>query len=125
MRLLISTGAVLTALTLTAGAQDDTTKSRTKIKVDDGQAVTMTGCLEKDAASGQYALVGTMAATGDDLTTKTKVETDMDDGDAKVKTTTKTTGDASAVGTTGATATYTLVPRGVDLSAHVGHLVEV
>jgi hypothetical protein len=32
---------------------------------------------------------------------------------------------ASAVGTAGKTATYTLAARGVDLSAHVGHLVQI
>jgi hypothetical protein len=126
MRLLFSTAAVMAALTLSMAAQDDTTKSRTKIKADEGQAVSMTGCLKRDAATGSYTLVGTAVAAGDELKTKTKVETDADDDEATVKATTETTADdASAVGTAGKTATYTLTPRGVDLSAHVGHLVQI
>jgi hypothetical protein len=126
MRLLISTGAIVAALTLAPAAQDDTVKSKTKIKADDAQAVSMKGCLKQDAATGTFTLVGSVAAAGDDLKTQTKIETDADGGDTSAKTTTKaTTDDAAAVGTAGATATYTLVPQGVNLSPHVGHLVEV
>jgi hypothetical protein len=111
---------------VTVGAQDQTVKSETKIKADDAQVVSMTGCVRKDA-TGNYMLMGTVAAAGDDLKTKTKVKTDVDKDGTEVKATTKTKGDdGDAVGTAGVISTYALVAKdGVSLAPHVGHQVQI
>ena len=73
------TFALAAALSVTATAQDSTVKSRTSIKADDAQVISMTGCLRQDAING-YTLEGTVAAAGKDLTTDSKVKTDVDNG---------------------------------------------
>jgi hypothetical protein len=126
MRLAIPIGVAVTALAVAANAQDTTTKSRTKITADDAQVMTMTGCVRQDTLTGTYSLVGGSMTAGDDLKTKSKVKTDVDKDDVTVKGKTKTKVDDGAVATSGLTSTYTLVPQnGVDLSAHVGHRVQI
>ena len=126
MRLAIPvTFALATALSVTAGAQDSTVKSRTSIKADDAQVVSMTGCLRQDAING-YTLEGTVAAAGKDLTTDSKVKTDVDKGKTTIKGKTESKADDGAVGTSGVISTYALVPGKVaDLSPHVGEQVQV
>jgi hypothetical protein len=126
MRLAISIGVAVAALAVTASAQDTTVKSRTKITADDAQVMTISGCVRQDALTGTYSLVGGSMTAGDDLKTKSKVKTDVDKDDVTVKGKTSTKVDDGAVATSGVVSTYTLVPRsGVDLSAHVGHRVQV
>jgi hypothetical protein len=127
MRLLIPVGAAVAALTVTVGAQDNTVKSQTKIEADDAQVVSMVGCLRQDAGTGNYVLVGTVAAAGDELKTKTKVKTDVDKDGTTVKATTKTKADDDgAVATAGVTSAYALVPKaGLNLASHAGHQVQI
>ncbi len=120
--------ALAVAVTVPVIAQDNTVKTRTKIKGDDARIVSMTGCLRQDPLTHAYTLVGTMAAaTGDELTTNTKVKTDVDKDRTTVKATTKTdTDDGRIVATGGSMTTFRLLPRGgVNLSRHVGHQVQV
>jgi hypothetical protein len=125
MRLLTCVGAAVAALAVTATAQDTTTKSRTKIQADDAQVISLTGCLRQDAA-GAYALVGGIAAAGDELSTKSKVKSEVDDDEVTVKGKTQTKAEDGAVATTGTMSTYALIPRNdVNLRAHVGHQVQV
>jgi hypothetical protein len=76
-------------------------------------------------------LAGATKLTGDDMSSKAKTKIDVDDDDTEVKTRAKTEvehddDDDKAVGTSGSIATYELTAKqGVDLSAHVGHKVEV
>jgi len=125
MRLAIPvTFALATTLSVAVGAQDSTVKSRTSIKADDAQVVSMTGCLRQDAING-YTLEGTVAAAGKDLTTDTKVKTDVDKDKTTIKGKTESKADG-AVGTSGVISTYALVPDKVaDLSPHVGEQVQV
>jgi hypothetical protein len=126
MRFALPVFAVAALLTLPALAQDSTSKTRTKVKADDAKVVSMTGCLRQDPLTNTYTLVGTMAATGDELKTKSKVKTDVDDDDTKVKATTKTKADDNgAVATAGSMTTFSLLPGDVSLSPHVGHQVQV
>jgi hypothetical protein len=76
MRLFIPIAAGVLAIAVTATAQDTTVKSRTTIDVDEGHAVTLSGCLRQDAVTGRYTLQGTMAAAGEKVTTDTKVNED-------------------------------------------------
>jgi hypothetical protein len=118
MKYFIPMGLAIVALATTAHAQDSTTKTRTKIKADDGQVMTLTGCLRRDAGAGEFTLFGT-AVAGDKLTTETKVSTDVDRDSKTVTTKTKTKAD-------GAMASYVVVPRdNVDLAASVGHEVQL
>ena len=125
MKRLCAIGAMLAATTVAAAAQDKEVTSRTTVKADDATVVSLTGCLRQDTPSGRYTLVGATAAAGDNVTTKTKVKTDVDDDDVEVTATTRSRAD-DAVGTSGATATYVLVPRAnVALATHVGRQVQV
>ncbi len=124
MRLFITTGAIVAALAAGTAAQDNTVKSRTKIKADDAKVVTMTGCL-REGIGGTYTLVGTTAAAGDELTNKTKVRTDVDNDKTTVKGKSTTKADDGAVATAGAVSTYTLIPGQVNLSSQVGHQVQI
>ena len=71
---------------VTVAAQDSTEKTRTKVSVDDGRAITLTGCLEQQAGP-LFTLRGTSVVSSDDVTTRTRVKTDVDDdgADANVK----------------------------------------
>lgn len=125
MRHVISACAIAAALGVSLAAQDSTVRSETNIDADDATAVSMTGCLTRDARTGQYTLAGTLMAAGEDVETKTKVETDVDDDDAEVKVTTRADADG-AVGTSGTMSTYVLVPRErVSLAPHVGKRVQI
>jgi hypothetical protein len=103
---LISAAFCLTAICAVGlGAQSSETKSKSKVKVDGGRDVTVSGCLARNLDGGYkltdpqgrmvYALVG-----GDDLDKHVghRVEikgkaTDGHDGKVKIETETKTSGD--------------------------------
>jgi hypothetical protein len=107
-------------------AQDSTVKSKTTVKADDANVISLTGCLSQDKATGDYTLLGRTVAAGDDLTAKTKVKTDVDKDETKIEATTKTKSDDGAVGTSGTMSTYVVMPKGdVSLSPHVGHQVQL
>jgi hypothetical protein len=127
MRLAIPVTFVLaTALSVVVAAQDSKVKSRTNIKADDAQVVSMTGCLRQDAVTNGYTLEGTMAAAGKDITTSSTVKTDVDRDKTTVKGKSQTKGDEGAVATSGVISSYALVPGNVaELSAHVGEQVQV
>ena len=99
MRRVITACAVaLCFAAASASAQDDATiKSKTKIKADDGKVVTATGCLMNEGPS--FTLAHATPVTVEKRVT---------------------------VGTSGTVVSYTVVPRdGVDLTSHVGQMVEV
>jgi hypothetical protein len=127
MKALIPVCALALAFGISASAQDTTTRSKTKIEVDDARAVMLNGCLQRGANAKSFVLVGTMSATAEEIRSKTKVETDVDDGNVETRTKTKVEADDGvAVGTGGAKTTFTLVPKeGVNLVPHVGHQVEI
>ena len=129
MRALLSAGALALAFGVSAGAQDSTVKSKTKIDADDARAVVMTGCLQRAPGSSVFTLAGATGVAGDDVTLRSKVKTDVDDDDVEVKTQTRAEidkDDDRPVGTSGAARTYEVSPHtGVDLAAHVGHRVEI
>ena len=65
-------------------------------------------------------------AAGEEVKSTTRVETDAGRDDVTVKRRTRTEVDRDAVGTSGAVATFALVPRSdVLLSPHVGRQVEL
>jgi hypothetical protein len=120
MKSLLPVGIAIVALSASAGAQDSTVKSQTKIKADDGQVMTLTGCLRRDPAAGGYTLFGT-AVAGDELTTDTKVSTDVDRDGTKVSTKSRTKGGDQA-----AMSTFVVIPRdNIDLDSQVGHQVQL
>lgn len=126
MKLLASLAAAVCAAAVTVGAQDTTVKSRTKVDVDEGHAVSMTGCLRQDAVTGRYTLQGTVAAAGEEVQTKTKVKTDVDDDETEVRTRTRSKVDDGPVGTAGAVSTFTVVAGNkVNLAAHAGQRVQL
>ena len=126
MRLLVPIAAGIVALVTNAAAQDTTVTSRTKVDVDEGHAVTLTGCLRQDALTGRYTLNGTMSAAGEKVTTETKVETDVDDDETETKVRTRSKADDDPVGTAGTLATFPVVSSGrVDLAKHVGQRVQL
>jgi hypothetical protein len=109
--------------------KDATATTRTEIDVDDGRAITMTGCLVQ-VAGQNFALRAASVVKSDEVTTKTRVERDVDDDGTEVsksaKTEIDTDGDAKPVGTSGLVATYDLTARqGVELAPHVGKQVQV
>ena len=127
----IPTAALVAAFAVSVSAQDATVKSKTKVDADDAKVVTMTGCLQGGAASGVFTLAGAQVTAGEDLEAKSKTEIDVDDDETEVKTKSRTEvekddDDDKPVGTAGAVRTYQLMPKeGVDLTAHVGHTVEI
>jgi hypothetical protein len=112
---------------VTVAAQDSTEKTRTRVSVDDGRAITLTGCLQQ--AGPLYTLRGTSVVSSDDVTARTRVKTDVDDDGAEVKRSAKSEVDHDddvAVGTSGLVGTYELTARqGVALAPHVGKQVQV
>jgi hypothetical protein len=119
MQRFIPMGLMMVALATAAHAQDSTVKSQTKIKADEGQVMTLTGCLRRDPAAGVFTLFGT-AVAGDEVTTDTKTSTDVDRNGKTVTTKTKTKGDG------GATSSFVVIGRNdVDLAASVGHEVQL
>jgi hypothetical protein len=123
------TFAAACAFAVAVSAQDATVKTKTKIDADDAKVITMTGCLSKAPAGDLFVLAGATTLKGDDMKSKSKTKIDVDENETEVKNKSKTeveTDDDEAVGTTGAVATYELMPKeGVDLTPHVGHKVEV
>jgi len=119
MKRLIPMSLAIVAMATAAQAQDSTVKKETKIKADEGQVMTLTGCLRRDPAAGAFTLFGT-AVAGDKLTTETKTSTDVDRDSRTVTTKTKTKGDG------GATSAFVVIPgKDVDLAASVGHEVQL
>jgi hypothetical protein len=110
-------------------AQDTTVKTKTKVDADDAKIIKMTGCLSKAPSGDLFVLAGAMPLKGDDMPAESKTKIDVDDDETEVKKKSKTeveTDDDETVGTTGSVTTYELMPKeGVDLTAHVGHKVEV
>jgi hypothetical protein len=126
MRLLIPTTIAVALLSVAVSAQNTTARSRTNIKADDAQLISMTGCLRRDAVTSNYMLDGTAAAAGKELKTTSKVKTDVDRKSTTIKGETRTTADGRAVATGGVGSTYTLVPgTNVDLASHVGQQVQI
>jgi hypothetical protein len=126
MRLFIPIAAGVLAIAVTATAQDTTVKSRTTIDVDEGHAVTLSGCLRQDAVTGRYTLQGTMAAAGEKVTTDTKVKTDVDDDETKTTARTRNKVNDEAVGTSGTMGIYPVVALDkMNLSSHVGRRVQL
>ena len=125
----VCTFAAACAFAVSVSAQDATVKTKTKIEADDAKVITMTGCLSKAPSGDVFVLAGATKLKGDDMESKSKTKVDVDRDETEVKTKTKTeveTDDDEAVGTSGSVATYELMPKdGVDLTAHVGHKVEV
>ena len=123
------TFAAACAFAVAVSAQDATVKTKTKIEADDAKVITMTGCLSKAPAGDLFVLAGATKLKGDDMASRSKTKIDVDEDETEVKTKTKTeveTDDDEAVGTSGTVATYELMPKeGVDLTAHVGHKVEI
>ncbi len=123
------TFAAACAFAVAVSAQDATVKTKTKIDTDDAKIITMTGCLSKAPAGELFVLAGATKLKGDEMasTAKTKIDVDRDETEVKTKTKTEVeTDDDKAVGTSGTVATYELLPKeGVDLTAHVGHKVEI
>jgi hypothetical protein len=128
MKSLLTGCVVALALGATAGAQDSTVKSTTKVKADDARTVTMTGCLQQSPGNASFMLSGAMTASGEDLTAKTKIKSDVDKDDTTVtsKSSTKVDRDDRSVGTSGVATSYEVTAReGVDLAAHVGQQVQI
>ena len=124
MRLLVI-GSGVFAAALTASAQDTTVKSTTRVDVDEGHVVSMTGCL-RQGPSGTLMLHGTVAAAGEEVQTKTKVKTDVDDDETKVKARTRSKAEDDPVGTAGAVSAFTVVAgKKVNLASHVGQRVQL
>ena len=125
MNRLFAIGALLAATAVAASAQDTEVRSRTNVEADDATVVSLTGCLRQDALTGRYTLIGTTAAAGDEVTTNTRIETDVDDDEVELRARTRSRAD-DAVGTSGTTSTYILVPRGnLSLATHVGRHVQI
>ncbi len=124
MRRILFTCALAAAAGVGAAAQDSTTRSTTRVEASDGKAVSMEGCLQRDAA-GHFTLVG-IIAKGEEITTRSKVETDVDDNRARTRASTETEVEDGRVGTSGRLSTFMLTPRAaVNLTPHVGQRVQI
>jgi len=121
--------AAACAFAVSVSAQDTTVKSKTKIDADDAHMVKMTGCLQQGTSGDFFVLSNATMIKGDDLKSKSTTKIDRDEDETEVKERSRTEiehDDDVAVGTSGAIATYELMPgQGVDLTPHVGHKVEV
>jgi hypothetical protein len=125
MRQTVLVGIVAAALSVTASAQDSKVKSRTDIKADDAKVINMTGCLRSDPATNSYSLVGTIVASGNDLSTKSRVKTDVDKDKTRVEGKTETKGN-KPIATAGNIATYALLAApDVNLAPNVGQQVRI
>jgi hypothetical protein len=105
MRKVIAAVAIVLGFTFTSSAigQDTSVKTKTKVKGDDAQTVTYTGCVQTGAQTRTFVLSKVMP----------------------VGQTTETTTDASGVSST-TTTTYALIPGDtVQITEYVGHKVEV
>jgi hypothetical protein len=122
----ICSGAVvLLAIGVTVGAQDTTVKSRTDVKADEADVVSMTGCLRQDASTGSYMLVGTVNAAGESVRNDAKVEIDRDKNNTTVTAETRAKADNGDKGASGRASTYVLSPGNVNLTQYVGKQVQL
>ncbi len=127
MKRIIPVVAVALAFSGAVGAQDTKEKSKTQVKVDDGRAITLTGCLQQGPGN-LFLLERSSGISSDEVKTKDRVKRDVDDNGTEVKESAKSKidHDGDAVGTSGLTATYDLSPQaGVDLAGHVGQQVQL
>jgi len=129
MRLTIYSAVVLLAAgTTLSAAQDTTVKSRTDIKADEAQVVSMTGCLRQDVSTGTYMLVGTVNAAGENVRNEAKVKIDRDKNDTTVTAETRAkadNGDKGDKAAAGLASTYVLSPGNVNLTSYVGKQVQL
>jgi len=103
MRFVTSFAAALFCASLAVHAQDTTTTTKSKTKVENGKTVMYTGCLDKGTETNSYVLNKVVPVT-----------------------TTKTTQVGTAGAVTSSETSYILVPgERVTLTSHVGHKVEV
>ena len=103
MRKVIAAVDIVLGFTFTSSAIGQDVKTKTKIKGDDAQTVTYTGCVQTGAQTRTFVLSKVMP----------------------VGQTTETTTDASGVSST-TTTTYALIPGDtVQITEYVGHKVEV
>ena len=100
-------------------------KSRTDIKADEAQVVSMTGCLRRDVSIGAYLLVGTVDAAGENVRNEAKVKIDRDKDNTTVTADTRAKADNDDEGATGVASTYVLSPGNVNLTPHVGKRVQI
>ncbi len=128
MHRIIPVAALALGMAVSAAAQDNTVKSKTKIKADDARAITLVGCLDRGPGSA-FTLQNAIVGTGKEVTTKSKVETDVDNHGKDVKTKSRTDIDRDAsrhAGVAGLKTSYELTPQqGVDLASHVGQQVQI
>ena len=106
MKNVIAAAASVLGFTFTTSAigQDATVKTMTKVKGDDAQTVTYTGCVQTGAQTRTFVLSKVMP----------------------VGQTTETTTDSSGVSSATTTTTYALIPGDtVQVTEYVGHKVEV
>jgi hypothetical protein len=125
MRLTIFTAGFVVLVGAAASAQDTTVQSRTKIEGDEAQVVSMTGCLKQDTSTGTYALVGSVAAAGERVTSKSKVKIDDDKDDRTVRSETSAKGDKGSGADPDVVATYGLSSGNVNLTPYVGRRVQI
>jgi hypothetical protein len=105
MRLICAAVAIVALAAASAGAQSGETRSKTKVKVDGGRDVTVSGCLARNVDGGYkltdsegrmlYALVGGENLdkhVGHRIEVKGKA-TDGRDGKVKIESETKTSGE--------------------------------
>jgi hypothetical protein len=128
MHRIIPVAALALSIAVSAAAQDNTVKSKTKVKADDARAITLVGCLDRGPGN-VFTLQNAIAGTGKEVTTKSKVETDVDNHGKDVKTKSESEIDRDAsrhAGIAGLKGSYELTPQqGVDLASHVGHQVQI
>ena len=104
MRNVIAATAIVLGFTFTSSAIGQDVKTKTKIKGDDAQTVTYTGCVQTGPQTRSFVLSKVMP----------------------VGQTTQTTTDSSGVSTATTTTTYALIPGDtVQITEYVGHKVEV
>jgi len=104
MRNVIAATAIVLGFTFTSSAIGQDTSVKTKVKGDDAQTVTYTGCVQTGAQTRTFVLSKVMP----------------------VGQTTETTTDSSGVSSATTTTTYALVPGDtVQITEYVGHKVEV
>ena len=120
-----SGAVVLLAIGVTVSAQDTTVKSRTDIKADEAEVVSMTGCVRQDASTRAYMLVGTVDAVGESVRNEAKVKVDRDKDETTVTADTRTKADNGDKRATGVASTYVLSPGNVNLTQYVGKQVQL
>ena len=126
----LSACAIVVASAIAISAQDQTVKTKTKVDADDAKVVTMTGCLQSGATADVFTLNDATSVAGEDLEARSKTKVDVDDDETEVKTKTRTeverADEDTPVGTSGAVASYELMPKeGVNLTSHIGQRVEI